>query len=148
MAEAMSVISGMFSQVSMALAVPSDESTRETFSWNFSLMASKPQGFFWLPRTSSREVVFKHHVVPIRSLAWTTLDDELVLASGDKDGTICLWSPDGHLIRAIESHHGMVNSLEFSRDGSRLLSGHGDGNACIWPVRTEDLLDLAYSRLR
>jgi hypothetical protein len=36
MAVAMSVISGIFSQVAIALAVPLAESTLETFSWNFS----------------------------------------------------------------------------------------------------------------
>jgi WD40 repeat protein len=77
---------------------------------------------------------------------WRTLDTDLdvvttlafsrdgkQLASGSKDGTIELWSPQkGTLIRRLEGHSDFVRSLAFSRDRKQLASASCDGTVMLW----------------
>ena len=99
-----------------------------------------------LPQGGS--IAFRFHRVRVPCIASTSVDGQPLLATGDYEGTICLWRLDGRLERAIEFEQGAVNSLQFSPDGEQLLSGTGDGTARIWPVRTGDLLALARRRVR
>jgi WD40 repeat protein len=49
--------------------------------------------------------------------------------------TVRLWSiPTLKAIRTIEAHSGVVSSVAFSLDGSRLLSGGSDGLLKLWNV--------------
>ena len=57
MAPEMSSTWVMSDQVSTAWETPSLASTSAALTWNLFLMLSTPQGFFWLPRISLRDVV-------------------------------------------------------------------------------------------
>jgi len=59
--------------------------------------------------------------------------DSKILATGGKDGTVRLWNPTtGQQIgQPLRGHHGRVNSVAFSRDGT-LASGGQDGTVRLW----------------
>ncbi len=59
--------------------------------------------------------------------------DGRTLASGDYSGAIYLWEVDTARLRAVfKGHRARVSSLDFSLDGSRLISGSNDTTALIW----------------
>jgi len=63
----------------------------------------------------------------------------IVAVGGDAaDGPVLVDRATGAVIRRMKrGHHGGVNSLRFSPDGTRLLSGgFDDGRALIWDVAT------------
>jgi WD40 repeat protein len=48
-----------------------------------------------------------------------------------------LWDVEtGELIRWFSGHTGVVNSVAFSPDGSRVLTGSGDATAKLWDAQT------------
>jgi serine/threonine protein kinase len=56
-----------------------------------------------------------------------------LLASAGADGSLKLWTlHPGRIARALDG--GVVQSLAFTRDGRRLLSGGKDGVIRVWPV--------------
>jgi RNA polymerase sigma factor (sigma-70 family) len=58
------------------------------------------------------------------------------LASGSKEGSVCLWETDtGRERRRFRGHIGGVLSLTFSPDGNLLVSGGGDTVGMVWDVR-------------
>ncbi len=57
------------------------------------------------------------------------------IATGEKDGSIQLWSEGGAGPLAILRGHGAeIHALAFSRDGQRLLSASMDGSARLWEL--------------
>ena len=55
------------------------------------------------------------------------------LASGDSEGTICLWEAQtGKQLRRFTGHEGYVTSLVFAPDGKTLVSVSDDGTALLW----------------
>ncbi|WP_129677479.1 WD40 repeat domain-containing protein [Candidatus Chloroploca sp. Khr17] len=68
-------------------------------------------------------------------------------ASASRDGIVRLWSWDGELVNMLRSHIGGARSLAFSLDGRSVVVGAGDGSVRRYPIRTEDLLDMAATRL-
>jgi WD40 repeat protein len=73
---------------------------------------------------------FKAHDGRITALA---VGRTALLASAGADGSLKLWTlhPE-RVARALDG--GMVQSLAFTRDGRRLLSGGKDGVIRVWPV--------------
>ena len=50
-------------------------------------------------------------------------------------GTVKVWnSYTGKLIRSFRGHTGLVNSLAFTLDGQRLVTGSRDGKLKFWDV--------------
>ncbi len=61
------------------------------------------------------------------------------LASVGEDGSVCLWeASDGKLLQQFQGHHGVVMSVAWSPDATRLASGGsgrgGGGEIFIWEV--------------
>jgi WD40 repeat protein/serine/threonine protein kinase len=57
------------------------------------------------------------------------------IATGEKDGTLRIWSPDGSgPLKVLPGHAAEIIDLTFSRDGKRLLSASFDGSARIWDL--------------
>ena len=62
------------------------------------------------------------------------------LATGGADASIRIWSiPDGALLSILLGHDCPVESLEWSRDGSVILSAGGN-EVCFWAVEKSRLL--------
>ncbi|KAI8846317.1 quinon protein alcohol dehydrogenase-like superfamily [Chytridium lagenaria] len=78
----------------------------------------------WSTSTGDLLHTFKGHMAPVYSVAIRT--DRKMVASGSSDGVIKLWSvASGNLIRDFHhggDHGGRVKDLEFTADGTRLLS--------------------------
>jgi WD40 repeat protein len=89
---------------------------------------------------------FSGHGAWVLSLAFSP--DGSLLASGSRDRAIKLWDPaTGSLLRTIPNAFFFgpggepgwppyAAPLAFSRDGSRIVSGSGDGRIRIWDPRT------------
>src|SRR5207237_467789 len=61
------------------------------------------------------------------------------LASGGEDGSVCLWeASDGTRLQRFQGHRGVVMSVAWSPDGTRLASGGrgrgGSGEIFVWEV--------------
>lgn len=55
------------------------------------------------------------------------------VAGGTDDGYLVLWNPDtGELLRSWVAHRDQVDAVEFSADGTRLVTLGADGEACVW----------------
>ena len=81
----------------------------------------------------TRELALDHHA-PLSCLALAPGK----LASADYDGGIRLWAlPSGEPIGRLEGHEAGVWSVEWSADGSRLLSSGLDGTVRTWSVETQ-----------
>ena len=67
------------------------------------------------------------HSGTVSSVVWSPKDDHVL--SGGWDGTIRLWNGQtGVSIRQFRGHTGKVQSVRFSFDGIRAISGTGGGN--------------------
>lgn len=66
--------------------------------------------------------------------------DGQLLASGARDGRICLWSlPQGQRQQVLDPAYGMVIALAFSPDGKILASTHWDRTVRLWTLDTGQL---------
>ena len=87
----------------------------------------------------------------ISAVAWG--ENEEMLISGSKDGTLRWWNvPRGACARLTQAHHGTVQALRRSPDGSQLASCGDDGDIKLWDLRTGEHLktlrrDRPYERL-
>ena len=55
------------------------------------------------------------------------------VASGSKDGSLCLWDvKTGRRLARWTAHKGSVTALAFHPDGQTLVSGGSDGVVKVW----------------
>jgi len=66
----------------------------------------------------------KAHSLSISSMLYSP--DGSILASGSTDNTIKLWNPGGSLIRTISDKTGFIASIDFSRDGRKIVCAGSD----------------------
>lgn len=97
---------------------------------------------YWCPfRLQQRDAFLAYHTAIVNCLAFSP--DGKTLASGDKEGAICLW--DAHTgnplgIVLFLRPKNTVNSVAFSPDGSTIASGHENGTIGLWKARTGKFL--------
>jgi WD40 repeat protein len=96
-----------------------------------------------VPPTGAQErprieiVPYVPHTEHVVSSAFSPDGVHLVLGGRATEPTLKLWDvASGRLIRTYEGHSGRVNSVVFSSDGSRLISGSDDGTARLWDAAT------------
>jgi len=101
-------------------------------------------GYVWDMETGG--LVFKDSVGNGSTSDWIwastfSPDGKYLAIGGDgsfKVGVFDLQS--GQVIHQLEGHQGVIRSLAFSPDGSKLLSGSFDSSAILWDVKTGELL--------
>jgi WD40 repeat protein len=96
----------------------------------------------WDAATGKEARTLKDAPSPARSIAFGWQDKKLVIlasahAGHDKqDGAVVLWdAASGAVLRTLKGHHGSVNSVALSADGSLLASGGADKAVLVWDVR-------------
>src|SRR5262249_29036022 len=72
--------------------------------------------------------------------------DGAILASGGRDGKVCLWDvADRRLIAPLEGHTTWVNALAFSPDGKLLASSGNDTTIRLWDLVTKQQVKRLWS---
>jgi len=73
-----------------------------------------------------------HGLKEVRAMA--VAPDGGVAASGGQDGSVCLYDvKTGEELRTLDAKQGGVESVAFSRDGTKLAAGHGSSVA-VWQL--------------
>jgi WD40 repeat protein len=70
------------------------------------------------------------HEKSITRVAWSSKN---AIASIDVDGLVKIWSPEGEEVHSFEAHKG-GNHVEFTNDGSKLVTTGEDSLVNIWNV--------------
>jgi WD40 repeat protein len=80
---------------------------------------------------------------PVRCLAYSP--DGKLLATGDEDNNVCLWSlPEGTLVTCVRDPGGScVEALAFGPDGGRLAAGLARGDLVVWDLAANNALARA-----
>jgi WD40 repeat protein len=61
--------------------------------------------------------------------------DGTLLASGSNEGTVKIWDvATGNLLRTLEGHSSLIESVAFSPDGNLLAAGGFAGRISIWGI--------------
>ncbi|MFY0628109.1 MAG: caspase family protein [Reichenbachiella sp.] len=63
-----------------------------------------------------------------------------IIASASKDKSIKVWNMSGTLLNTLYGHAAEVMSLEFSPDGTKLISGSADGTVKEWDMEKYQLI--------
>lgn len=75
----------------------------------------------------------------INEALWGALNQTVI--SGSEDGTVRLWDVEtGKEIKKTQDHKKSVNSLQFSKDGSMVLTASSDGTAKLYDSKTLALM--------
>lgn len=83
------------------------------------------------------------HPTGVHALAWSPAPPNL-LASGDASGVVRLWEVPTAQVRYQDiGHAGVILSLDWAPDGSRLISGAWDATLHVWAAATGSLLASA-----
>jgi WD40 repeat protein len=69
--------------------------------------------------------------------------DGALLAGGDENGLVTLWTIDGRRVRSLGSHTDVVRDLVFTPDGKHVVSGGGDDHVNVYPLPSGATIDLA-----
>jgi len=91
--------------------------------------------------------IFEGHTGPVRSAAFSPGGDWVITGGCDEAdssgactaGTMRIWEVSGDQVNVFEGHTASVNSVAFSPDGSRMVTGSDDNTARVWS-RSGDVL--------
>ncbi|MBP7962930.1 MAG: NACHT domain-containing protein [Caldilineaceae bacterium] len=86
---------------------------------------------------------------PARSIVSVALSrDGCTLATGDKDGQICLWSlPEGQLTQMVETQAGTIDALALGPNAKSLVSSHTDRAVRVWAIDDRHGLHVRHTLL-
>lgn len=74
--------------------------------------------------------------------------DGSTIATAGVARVVRLWdAPTGRMRMELPEHDGEIYSLDFSPDGSRLISGDDAGNVHVWALDVDELIEIAEERL-
>src|SRR5205814_544119 len=100
----------------------------------------------WAPATGREVALFKADVAPPnldRDAHVVYSPDGKRIASATSGNDIHLWDGEsGKAVAVLRGHSSSVSRVQFSPDGSRLVSGsqYPDNTACLWDAATGRLL--------
>jgi WD40 repeat protein len=57
-----------------------------------------------------------------------------IVASAGLDGTVKLWSIDGHSVKTLSGHQGAVNDIALCQKTNLFVSGSSDKTAKLWQL--------------
>jgi len=66
--------------------------------------------------------------------------DGALLASGHRNGEVCVWQADGTLLHTFVGHTSSVPDVDFSADGTMVASASYDRTARVWQLATGRVL--------
>lgn len=74
----------------------------------------------------------------INEALWGALNQTVI--SGHEDGSLRIWDVEtGNMVLKVHDHKKSVNSMQFSADGTMLLTASGDGTAKLYDAKTLQL---------
>ncbi|KAJ1531237.1 POC1 centriolar protein A, partial [Nowakowskiella sp. JEL0078] len=85
---------------------------------------------------------FEGHTKSVNGVAWwTSIDGEIsFIASVSSDNSVWLWNAfTGIEICQFLGHTDFVNSIAFSKDGTKLVSGSNDKSIKTWDIKTSHI---------
>jgi WD40 repeat protein len=81
--------------------------------------------------TLLKEIKFSDYVLSVA----ISPDDKFVLIGNKRD--VSIWGiAEGRVVMNMEGHTGNVNSVAYSSDGKKALSGSDDGTLKLWDIKT------------
>ncbi|MFM9986779.1 MAG: WD40 repeat domain-containing protein [Flavobacteriales bacterium] len=78
------------------------------------------------------EIELKWHNAPITCMAFSSDTDRPKMVTGSADNTACVWDYSGNLIGVLKGHTKALTSVNFSPDGSRIITSSLDGTIREW----------------
>ncbi|MFK8182261.1 MAG: AAA-like domain-containing protein [Phormidesmis sp.] len=66
--------------------------------------------------------------------------DGKYVAAGGLDNTTNVWTVEGERVETLEGHEAEVRSVNFSKDGTQLVTTSGDGSIKLWKLEGGELL--------
>jgi WD40 repeat protein/serine/threonine protein kinase len=90
----------------------------------------------WDVETENKlQTLWGKHSGEVYAVAFSSLDDGRLIATAGEDSAVKVWdSHSGKLIHSFRGHTGLVTSLAFTPDGSRLISGSRDKTVKVWDM--------------
>jgi hypothetical protein len=110
------------------------------------LAAGYPEGYLALISTAPGDAITvmwgaRTEGVAVHAVAFSP--DDTLIVSGGADGRVTLWdSRSGQSVAVLVGHAGPVVRLEFSADGSTLLSQDDRGIVLLWQVAGAETVDV------
>ncbi len=105
------------------------------------IVGKRPQAFFPFMRNKAR-ITIKGHTRCLSEADYSPDGSKII--TGSYDGTAKVWDTDtGELLHTFDAHPTAVTHVEFSRDGSKILTVRSlGGTAAIWHAETYERIHL------
>jgi len=80
----------------------------------------------------------------VEAVAWAgnAAAEQTLIATGNQDGTVKLWTPTGQAVRTLSGHKNPILSLAFDATGATLASASADRTIRLWNRAGETLAVL------
>jgi len=83
--------------------------------------------------TYAQEHTVYTHGGSVETVAYSPINSSLIASAGS-DNTVKLWDLANNVVTTLGSHRDRVNSVAFSPDGQKLVSGSDDFTIKIWDI--------------
>ena len=88
------------------------------------------------------EVITQEKILGIITILSYSPDGSLIASGSSKDNSIKIWDLNsGKIIGKLEGHEGATTALQFSKDGTQLVSSSKDMHLFLWDVVNWEIID-------